>query len=69
VIQFLAGSPTSDEIIHFKVSPETQTRLGELLEKNREESLNEFEEMELDAYEQIEHFMILLKAQAAAMQS
>ena len=64
VLDFLMSSPTPQEILSFKVSTETQDRLRALLEKNREGTLTGMEEAELDAYEQIEHIMILLKAHA-----
>ena len=64
VIEFLAGRPSLEEIIAFKVSDEAQARLRELLDRNRESLLTNDEQAELDLYEQIEHVMILLKAQA-----
>lgn len=66
VLDFLINSPTPAEIAAFKVSPQAQTRLGFLLDKNREETLTETEAAELDVYEQLEHLMILLKARAYA---
>ncbi|MEH2026854.1 hypothetical protein [Nostoc sp.] len=64
VLDFLIKRPTPEEIIAFKVSSIAQTRLGELLEKNRSATLNSMELAELDVYEQLEHMMILLKARA-----
>ena len=64
VLDFLVTCPTSQDIIAFKVSPEAQNRLRSLLDKNREGSLTESEVAELDAYEQLEHLMILMKARA-----
>jgi hypothetical protein len=69
VLDFLMTSPSPQEIIDFKISPATQTRLGELLEKNREEALTDLEQAELDAFEQIEHVMVLLKARARRLLS
>ena len=66
VIDFLAHRPTLQEIVAFKVSPEAQARLCTLLDKNREDTLTDIEQAELDVYEQIEHVMILLKARAHA---
>jgi hypothetical protein len=43
----------------FKVSPAAQARIRDLLEKNREATLNTNEVAELDLYEQLEHTMIL----------
>ncbi len=64
VIDFLIKRPTPEEIITFKVSPQAQTRLQALLEKNRSAILSSMELAELDVYEQLEHMMILLKARA-----
>jgi hypothetical protein len=64
VLDFLIKRPTPEEIIAFKVSPQAQSRLEELLERNRSAILNSMELAELDVYEQLEHMMILLKARA-----
>lgn len=64
VLDFLIKRPTPEEIIAFKVSPQAQTRLSELLEKNRSATLSSMELAELDVYEQLEHMMILLKTRA-----
>ncbi len=64
VLDFLIQRPTPEEIVAFKVSPQAQTRLSELLEKNRSTTLDSIELAELDVYEQLEHLMILLKARA-----
>lgn len=64
VLDFLIKRPTPEEIIAFKVSPQTQMHLQELLEKNRSGSLTQMELAQLDVYEQLEHLMILLKARA-----
>ena len=64
VLDFLIKRPTPQEIITFKVSTPTQTRLQALLEKNRSAILSPMELAELDVYEQLEHMMILLKARA-----
>lgn len=64
VLDFLIKRPTPEEIIAFKVSSQAQSRLEELLERNRSAKLNSMELAELDVYEQLEHMMILLKARA-----
>ncbi|MHC5737743.1 hypothetical protein [Nostoc sp.] len=64
VIDFLINGPKAEEIINFKVSFQSQTRLQELLEKNRSATLSQMELAELDVYEQLEQMMILLKARA-----
>jgi hypothetical protein len=69
MMDFLASSPTPQQIAAFKVSPPAQERLEELLERNRESSLTDEEEVELDVYELVEHSMIRLKAQARSRES
>ena len=64
VLDFLIKRPTPEEIIAFKVSSQAQSRLEELLSRNRSATLNSMELAELDVYEQLEHMMILLKARA-----
>jgi hypothetical protein len=64
VLDFLINRPTPEEITTFKVSPLAQTRLQELLEKNRSATLSSMELAELDVYEQLEYMMTLLKARA-----
>lgn len=64
MIDFLVQAPSYTQIIEFKVSPEAQERLEELLDINREDTLSPQEEAELDAYQQVDHMMILLKARA-----
>ncbi|HZS48556.1 MAG TPA: hypothetical protein VFC63_26030 [Blastocatellia bacterium] len=68
-LDFLTSSPTPEQIIAFKASPAVQERLEELLDNNREDELTEEEKAELDAYEQINDLMILLKAHARTTQS
>ncbi len=53
MLDFLAGGPTPEQIIAFKLSPATQARLEELLDKNREAELTNEETAELDVYKQI----------------
>jgi hypothetical protein len=64
IIDFLASSPTLEQMSGFKISDAAQQRLEELLDKNREGELTPEEEAELDRYFQYRHIMILLKASA-----
>lgn len=66
ILDFLIRRPTPEEICAFKVSPENQTRLSLLLQKNREGVISPIELAELDVYEQLGHLMILLKARASS---
>jgi hypothetical protein len=63
-LNFLMAAPSPQAIVNFKISLPTQNRLRELLEKNREAQLTEMEQSELDAYEQVDYVMTLLKAKA-----
>ncbi|MGH9835768.1 MAG: hypothetical protein ACREBD_17495 [Blastocatellia bacterium] len=64
IINFLAASPTLEQVVDFKISEAAQERLEDLLDKNREGELTEEERTELDRYFQYRHVMILLKASA-----
>ena len=64
MIDFLAGGPTFEQILGFKVSPSTQERLEDLLDKNREGRLTADESAELDVCEEVQRVMLLLKARA-----
>ncbi len=64
LIDFLAGGPTPQQIIAHKVAPDTQARLEELLDKNREAGLTEVETAEMNAFRQVNHVLIRLKASA-----
>jgi hypothetical protein len=64
MLEFLAERPSADEVRAFKISTKAQTRLTELLEKNREEGLSESENAELDWYEHVHDIMTWLKAQS-----
>lgn len=64
MVKFLSSRPTPEQILAFKIWPQAQARLAELLEKNREEGLTEAESAELDWYEYVHDIMTRLKAQA-----
>lgn len=64
VIEFLAGGLRPEEIIEFRPSEATVQRSRELLSKNRESQITEAEEAELDAMEQVNNLMMLLKSEA-----
>jgi hypothetical protein len=64
VLDFLMTQPTALEIWNFKVSETAQQRLRELLDRNREDGLNESETAELDSYEELDRLMQMLKIRA-----
>jgi hypothetical protein len=70
IIDFLVNRPTSEQIATFKISEQSQTRLRELLQKNRDISLISSEVAELNLYEQLDTLMTIMKVRAyATMQS
>lgn len=64
ILDLLISQPTSEQIIGFKVSETSQSRLQTLLQKNREAALTPAESTELDLYEQLDTLMGLLKVRA-----
>jgi hypothetical protein len=61
IYYFLASSPSREEILAFRPSPFTQERITELLIANKEGRLTPEQEAELDEFEQVEHFVRMLK--------
>lgn len=64
VLEFLAGSPSAQEIIGFRPRPGVQERFSELLQADRHRVLSREEEEELDHYIRIDQMLSLLKAKA-----
>jgi hypothetical protein len=64
MLDFLGDGPDPRRIVAFKISAAAQERLELLLEKNREDGLNDAEAAELDVYELVHHSIIRLKARA-----
>jgi hypothetical protein len=65
VLEFLAGLPTPQEIMALRPSEALQTRVSELLEKNRAGSLTREEEQEWAVYQYLEHLVRIAKAKAS----
>ena len=65
IIRFLSTNPSSKEVLDHQVSKRAQERLRRLLALNEAGMLGEMEQLELDEIQQIEHIMIMLKAQIA----
>ncbi len=61
VYHFLASSPTHEEILAFRPSDATQVRIHQLLEANKAGRLTADQQAELDEFEQVEHFVRMLK--------
>jgi arsenate reductase-like glutaredoxin family protein len=70
ILDFLIDRPTSAQIINFKVSEASQSRLQTLLKKNREAALTAAENAEIDFYQQLDTLIGFLKIRAyAALQA
>jgi hypothetical protein len=61
ILDFLIDRPTSAQIINFKVSAASQSRLQTLLQKNREIALTASETAEIDLYQQLDTLIGFLK--------
>jgi predicted amidohydrolase len=64
IIDFLATGPSPAEVLAYHVSDKAQERLRRLLAINSAGLTTADEQAELDEIQQIEHIVILLKAQA-----
>lgn len=64
VLKFLTSNPSSEEIVSFKLTPQIQEHISDLLEKNRAGQLTAAEETELDEYGEINSLVRQLKIQA-----
>ena len=63
IAEFLASSPTRDEILSFHPSPAIERRASQLLEKNREGTLSEEDRRELEEFSHAESLFRRLKAE------
>jgi hypothetical protein len=64
LIDFLAAGTTPEALIAFRPSPAVQDRISHLLTRNQEGLLSSEEQSELDDFVQLEHLLIMAKAQA-----
>lgn len=64
IIDFLAMGSTPAQVIAFKVSEETRSRVSDLIQREKTSGLTLEEHTELDHYLQLEHIMRLAKARA-----
>ena len=64
IIDFLAPTPTPEDIIAFKPSDRLEQRLSDLLERNRQDALTAEGRAELDEFLRMNHFMNMLKIRA-----
>lgn len=64
ILEFLISQPSAEELVHFGPTLSMQTRVTELLERNRTGELSATESRELDEYIRINHLITMLKARA-----
>lgn len=68
LVDLLARNAKADEVLSFHLSNAKQRRLDDLLAKNLAGTLSPAESAELDAFEQFEHVVRLLKARVREKQ-
>jgi hypothetical protein len=64
IVELLASQPTPEVILAIRPTPALQTRMSELLDRNKSRTLSRSEEVELDRYLLLEHWVRLAKAHA-----
>jgi uncharacterized protein YbgA (DUF1722 family) len=64
VLDFLASTPTPEQIIAFHASEKLQLRAQYLLEQNRAGVLTPAEQSELDSFLEMDYFVTMLKVRA-----
>ena len=64
ILDFLASSPTPEQIVSFKTSEALNERLHYLLDQNGEGQLSAEERAELDEFLKIDHVFTMLKIRA-----
>lgn len=64
IIELLASQPIPEAILAIRPTPALQARMSELLDRNKSGNLSRLEEVELDRYLLLEHWVRLAKAHA-----
>ena len=64
IVDFFARGTSSTEVLSYRPSAEAQERVRYLLAKNKAGELTAEEELELERFGELEHFMQLVKARA-----
>jgi hypothetical protein len=64
IIDFIAAGTTPDAVAHYRLSPETQRRVAELVDREKAARLSSDEKAELDHFMELEHIMRMAKARA-----
>ncbi|MFM2002233.1 MAG: hypothetical protein RI963_1659 [Planctomycetota bacterium] len=68
LVDLLVQGGNRQEILKFRLGSEPQSRLDELLEKNRSGTITPAEASELETFEHFEHVVRLLKARVLQSQ-
>ena len=64
IVELLASQPSPEVILAIRPTPALQARMSELLDRNKSGTLSRSEEVELDRYLLLEHWVRLAKAHA-----
>ncbi len=64
IIELLASQPTPEVVLAIRPTPALQERMSDLLAQNKSGTLTRSEEVELDRYMLLEHWVRLAKAHA-----
>jgi hypothetical protein len=64
ILDFLASTPTPEQIIAYRPSDVLAQRLHDLLDQNRLGTLTSIQQDELDEFIRMNHFMNMLKIRA-----
>jgi hypothetical protein len=64
IIDFIAGGTTREQVINFRPSLQSQKRVEELLQRERENKTTPEEKAELDHFMELEHILRMAKAKA-----
>jgi len=64
IIDFIAAGTTPDAVAHYRLSPETQRGVAELVDREKAARLSSDEKAELDHFMELEHIMRMAKARA-----
>ena len=65
IMELLASQPSPERVLAIRPSPELQSRVSELLDRNKRGELTRQDEAELERYLTLEHLVRLAKAHAA----
>jgi hypothetical protein len=64
IVELLASQPSPEVVLAIRPTPALQARMSELLAQNKSATLTRSEEVELDRYLLLEHWVRLAKAHA-----